>query len=148
MSTNHTWSGPEPDTITAWSIVRAGHYAGQLFYKELALVGLTPTQFGALLRLDLEPGMSNNQLARAVHVTPQSMSELLTTMSEMGLIERTEPKGRGHRLLVRLTPSGVAALKKCQAVIASIEASLGLSTKESETLNKLLHQVLHTSHSA
>ena len=138
------WPGPPVSSITAWSLVQAGHLAGRRFHAELNRAGLTPTQFGVLLQLDLNPGMSNGQMARAVLVTPQSMSGLLAALADRGLIERSGPAGRGHAITAELTPAGQDVLRRCADAVQAVESSLGLSASQAARLNDLLQQIIHS----
>lgn len=137
------WPGPDPTDITAWTLVQAGHVVGRRFYAAFAEVGLSPTQFGVLLELDLHPGMSNAEIARTVLVTPQSMSELLTSLQHLGLVDRDPPPGRGHRVTTRLTPTGRAALRRCADAVTHVEDSLGLPPEQTNQLNTLLHTTIN-----
>ncbi|QNK83109.1 MarR family winged helix-turn-helix transcriptional regulator [Nakamurella sp. PAMC28650] len=143
-SNSPTWAGPPPDQITAWNLIQAGHLIGRRFHREFSRLGLTPTQFGVLLQLQLHPDMSNNQIARSVLVTPQSMSELLESLESLGHVERDLPAGRGHRIAIRLTDAGRERLHQCSAAVARVEESLGLSGQGREQLNELLASVLAT----
>lgn len=131
------WRGPEPDQILAWTLVQVGHAVGRTFWRTLGDVGLTPIQFGVLLQLDREPGQSNAALARAVLVTPQSMSELLTGLVADGLVAR-DPATRGRPVATHLTAAGRAALRRCEAPVAAVEASLALTDDQRATLAALL----------
>ena len=137
------WTGPDPADITAWTLVQAGHVAGRRFTAALAEVGLTPTQFGALLVLDLEPGLSGGEIARRIAVTPQSVSELVGALAELGLITRDPSPGRGHRITAQLTPAGQETLRAAGTAVDTVNA-LGLSEQESHRLNQLLHTVLRS----
>jgi DNA-binding MarR family transcriptional regulator len=137
-----TWPGPPVSSITAWSLVQAGHLAGRRFHTELNRAGLTPTQFGVLLQLDLHPGMSSGQMARAVLVTPQSMSGLLASLADRGLIKRSEPTGRGRAITAELTPAGQDVLGRCSEAVQAVEHSLGLGASQAAVLNDLLQQII------
>ena len=135
------WPGPDPDQIAPWNLVQAGHLIGRRFHREFAQVGLTPTQFGVLLQLDLHPEMSNNQIARSVLVTPQTMSELLDSLENLDLIRRDAAR-RGHRVPVRLTGAGRQRLQQCSAGIDLVQQSLGLSQQQHDDLNRILAVIL------
>ena len=143
-STPPAWAGPPPDQIAAWNLIQAGHLIGRRFHREFSVLGLTPTQFGVLLQLELHPDMSNNQIARSVMVTPQSMSELLESLRSLDYVESGTPAGRGHRIAIRLTDSGRRRLHECSAAVARVEASLGLTDSKQDELNRLLASILST----
>ena len=143
MARSSVWPGPNPADITAWTLVQAGHVTGRRFTAALAEVGLTPTQFGALLVLDLEPGLSGGEIARRIAVTPQSVSELVAALAELGLIARDPSPGRGHRITAQLTPAGQATLRAASTAVDTVN-NLGLTEEENRHLNQLLHKVLHS----
>lgn len=136
-----TWTGPPPEEITAWLLVQAGHVVGHRFRQALADCGVTPTQFGVLLELDLHPGLGNAEIARVVMVTPQSMSDLLNSLTELDLIDRTSV-GRGRRIPTELTVAGRRLLQRCQAAVSGVQDSLALDDTQTAQLNGLLHGLL------
>ncbi len=71
-STDGGWSGGDPDAVTGWTLVRAHHAVARRFHEALAAVGLTPTQFGVLVQLVDQPGVSQAELARRVLVAPRA----------------------------------------------------------------------------
>ena len=146
MAGTSVWPGPDPADLTAWTIVQAGHVTGRRFSTAFAQVGLSATQFGVLLLLDLQPGLSGGEIARRVAVTPQSVSGLVTALVDLGLVTRDPSPGRGHRVSAQLTESGRATLLAAYDAIEAVNstAALGLTEDESATLNRLLHQVLST----
>ncbi len=115
---------------------------GHRFRQALADCGVTPTQFGVLLELDLHPGLANAEMARVVMVTPQSMSELLNSLSDLDLIVRAPSIGRGQRIPIELTSAGRPLLRRCQAAVATVQESLALDEAQIRQLNGLLHIVL------
>ncbi|MCO8271001.1 MarR family transcriptional regulator [Actinoplanes sp. TRM 88003] len=145
MSLERTWPGPAPDDIAAWTLVQASHLVARRFRSAFGRLGLSPTQFGVLLELDLHPGSSNGEVARAVLVTPQSMSDLLGSLQRLGYVERDESAGQGHRVPARLTAAGREILRECAAAVIGVEQSLRLSPVETGQLNSLLRAVLDRS---
>ena len=137
-----TWTGPLPADITAWLLVQTGHVVGHRFRQALADCGVTPTQFGVLLELDLHPGLANAEIARVVLVTPQSMSELLNSLADLELIVRAPSIGRGHRIPTELTAAGRRLLRECQAAVSTVQDSLGLDEAQTAALNSLLNILL------
>ena len=137
------WSGGDPGTLTGWTLVRAHHQMARLFTETLAGVGLTPTQFGAMVQLATEPGLSQAEIARRVLITPQSIGALLTSLERLGNVTRTTGRP-GRATTVTLTPAGRAALDRATVLVRDLNApeSLGLTAEEDATLNALLHKVL------
>ena len=138
------WPGPPPEQVTAWMLVQAGHVIGRRFTRAFAAVGLTPTQFGVLLMLDLQPGLSGGELARRTAVTPQNISGLVASLVDLGLVERDPAPGRGHKVAAHLTPTGEEALRRAHTALQTVSSptALGLDDDEAATLNALLRRII------
>lgn len=142
VSQPRAWTGPAPEQIVSWAIVQAGHVAAARFRRGLDRVGVTPTEFGILLQLDLHPGMSNGEIARVALVTPQAMSGLLAGLQRLGYVDRDDSAGHGRRMPARLSAEGRQILRRCAEAVADVEAALGLTPDEARQLNHLLHLVV------
>ena len=103
-------------------------------------LGMTALQYTALTVLEHHPGISGVQLARNSFVTPQSMSDMVETLQDRGLIERRPDPTDRRRLLVSLTPSGRTLLDSYRPVVESLEREMvsELSAAESTELRRLL----------
>jgi DNA-binding MarR family transcriptional regulator len=75
------------------------------------LHGLTWTQKAVIVRLEDEGSATTAELARAEGVTPQSMGTALTTLEEMGLVERKAHPTDGRQINIKLTAKGAAIRK-------------------------------------
>jgi DNA-binding MarR family transcriptional regulator len=75
------------------------------------LHGLTWTQKAVIVRLEDEGPATTAELARAEGVTPQSMGTALTTLEEMGLVERKAHPTDGRQINIKLTAKGAAIRK-------------------------------------
>jgi DNA-binding MarR family transcriptional regulator len=145
--TGPLWPTDRVDRLASWTLIRAYLVRVPLFVRALQPAGLTPTQFGVLVQLDNEPGLSQGQLARRALMTPQSMGELLVSLERLGYVTRGERAGRGHAVPVSLTPAGAAALAEATplAEAANTAEAFGLTEEELATLNGLLHKVVRHS---
>ena len=135
-------AGIDPEATTGWTLVRTHHAMARRFTETLARAGLTPTQFGVLVQLVQQPGISQADLARRVLMTPQSMGELLTGLHRTGHVQRTAGR-RGTATTITITDTGRAALRTAAPLVAQINqpSALGLTPEEDATLNALLHKV-------
>lgn len=140
------WSGGDPADLTAWTLVRSYHAVARIFYGALAEHGMTPPQFGVLVHLSHEPGVSQAALARAVLVTPQAMGEMLQNLAALGWVERLDAPGPGRPRPVSIATAGRAALDRVTpAVLEAVRPpALGLGPAADTELNRLLHAVLGT----
>jgi DNA-binding MarR family transcriptional regulator len=77
--------------------------------------GLSLSQTAALARMDANSGMTTADLARAEAMKPQSMSAILASLEQEGLVERRHHPTDGRQILFSLTARGVEARRKRSA---------------------------------
>ena len=101
---------------------------------------LSPPQYTVLLVLSEEPGLSGAGLARRCLVTPQTMSSVLGTLEERGLVERKPHPLHSHILEARLTRSGRSLLTKADVPAMAVDRALDaeFTARERQQLLKLL----------
>lgn len=87
----------------------------------LKFVGLTPSQYVALVELEQQPGVTAASLARACLVTPQAMMILLKTMDQQGLITRSAHPRHPNVLELHMTDVGREALREARERVDPIE---------------------------
>jgi DNA-binding MarR family transcriptional regulator len=87
----------------------------------LKAVGLTPSQYVALVELDQQPGITAATLARACLVTPQAMMILLKTMEQQGLISRSSHPRHPNVLELDITNVGREALHAARQKVDPME---------------------------
>lgn len=140
------WSGGKPDDFTALTLVRASLVMRRVFVATLAPFDLPAPQFSVLMHLVERPGISQADLAREVLATPQSVGELIRTMEDHGLVERTPPPGRGRPSAVYASPAGRTLLDEVTPHVlnAFTPAALGLDHDEYNRLNLNLHTLMAT----
>lgn len=85
---------------------------------------LTATQYRVLSVLQHKDGLSSAEVARRCSVTPQSMSEIIATLTDRGLIVRSEDAANRRVLRIALTPTARVLLKKCDAIAIRMEEEM------------------------
>jgi DNA-binding MarR family transcriptional regulator len=65
---------------------------------------LTPSQVSVLLLLEKSGSATVSSLARAESMRPQSMSAIVTSLQEVGLVSGAPDPGDGRQTLMSLTP--------------------------------------------
>jgi DNA-binding MarR family transcriptional regulator len=111
---------------------------------DLARVGLTPNQLFILVLVNLGEATSSAELARAMGVTPQSMTELLAPLEEMGAVARSPDPSNGRILRITLTPQGERLLERGIEAGQGLERELlgGFSAQGREQLNQALAKLM------
>lgn len=70
----------------------------------LRLFGVTAPQRFIIRLIALRPGSTPSQIARALHVTPATVTRVVQRMEEAGLLRREPDPDDSRRVLLHLTP--------------------------------------------
>ena len=104
---------------------------------------LTPGEFGLLVLVDRNAGLSQMALARALGIDRSTLVPILDRLQARGLLmrHRSPTDGRTHALA--LTPTGEKALARFARLVRAHEKRIasGLSSAETRTLIELLERV-------
>jgi DNA-binding MarR family transcriptional regulator len=128
---------------------RTGYLLRQLMHafhvtqeQGLRPFGLTSPQFGALYVLDLEPGLSAADLARAMGVTPQAVGLLVSALEKEHLVRRSPHPTHGRVLEIYPTEEGLGRLRAAMPFITELEDRLltGLDAAERSLVKRWLVQ--------
>lgn len=122
---------------------RAHQISAAIFEGSCAEVGLTQAQYGALTLLNLEPGMDQTRLARALAFDKVTVLRVVRGLQERGLVVREVSPSSRRQMAVRLTPAGVRLLKKAEQPVhdAYNQLMAPLSDKQREQFIALLQQL-------
>jgi len=94
--------------------------------------GLSVQQYGTLLCVREDPGLTIADVGRVVGTTRQSANELITGMERAGLIERRpNPKDRRTQQ-VHLAPAGARKLAEASPAIRKVEEELEASFSKAD----------------
>jgi DNA-binding MarR family transcriptional regulator len=101
---------------------------------------LTALQYTALTSLERHPDVSSSQLARNSFVTAQSMTDMIATLEERGLVERHRDQTDRRRLAVALTPAGREVLDRYRDQVTTLESRMlnGLTRPQVAALRRSL----------
>jgi DNA-binding MarR family transcriptional regulator len=106
---------------------------------EMALrdVTLTPSQYFILLLLQTGEASSSAELARAMGVLPQSMTELIAPLEKRGAILRRRDSRNQRILRIALTAGGEKLFEQATALAIRLERELleGFDARQLEQLN-------------
>jgi DNA-binding MarR family transcriptional regulator len=104
---------------------------------------LTPGEFGLLVLVARNTGLSQMALARALGIDRSTLVPILDRLQARGLLIRRRSPADGRTHALGLTPSGSKALGRFTALVRRHEERIasGLSTAETRTLIGLLEKV-------
>ncbi len=132
-------------TLLGYALRRAQSAVFADFTATFAQAGeaLTPGEFGLLVLVERNAGLSQMALARALGIDRSTLVPILDRMQERGfLVRRRSPSdGRMHELA--LTPAGEKALARFTRLVRLHEKRIAmrLSLSEISTLIELLDKV-------
>ena len=126
----------------AYVIKRAEHTISQLVAERLRPHGISVAKYAVLKVLSERPDSSGAQLARRCFVTPQTMSAIVASLAEQGLVERTAHPENLRVQQTRLTDAGRELLARCLPDIAAVETAFlsQLSREDRLLLDDLLRR--------
>ncbi|TAJ83394.1 MarR family transcriptional regulator [Reyranella sp.] len=104
---------------------------------------LTPGEFGLLVLVDRNAGLSQMALARALGIDRSTLVPILDRLQGRGLLVRRRSPTDGRTHALALTPVGAKALARFAKLVRAHEARIAsaLSTAETRTLIELLEKV-------
>ena len=107
--------------------------------------GLTVPQYTTLSVLRARSGLSNAQLARRSYITPQTMSEVIGSLEEMGLVDRAPDPGHRRILRITVTARGRRVMSRCDAAVNEMEQHMlaELSDEQRAQLLRSLRSCVH-----
>lgn len=105
--------------------------------------GMTRAQWMILVRLDRQPGMSQNELAALLEVEPITVGRLIDRLERRGMVERCPDPADRRIWRLRLTPSAQPMLKTITKARAELNDILtaGLGKKDLEGVVDCLLQM-------
>jgi DNA-binding MarR family transcriptional regulator len=114
------------------------------FRNALVDLDLTPVQNTALHLVETTPGTSSAELARRMHVTPQTMHKLVTELQHRGLLALQPRPGHGRILEIHLTDQGQQLLTEAdtRAQVVEDRMTAGLDQRHRQQLVQLLQHCI------
>ena len=106
-------------------------------------LGLTYTQYIAMMVLWEQGDMSVKTLGDSLHLDSGTLTPLLKKLEASGFITRERSKEDERRLVVHLTPAGRVLEDQAANVPFLLRRCLPLSDDEAATLYRLLYKVIH-----
>jgi len=104
---------------------------------------LTPGEFGLLVLVEGNAGLSQMALARALGIDRSTLVPILNRLQARSLLVRRVSPTDGRTHALGLTPAGAAALARFARLVSAHEKRIaaGLSTAETRKLIELLEKV-------
>ena len=142
--TEHGADGPG----CAFLLTQIGTHAAQQFATRVAELDLTPPQVGLLHAIALEPGRSQQALARHLGTPASRLVALVDGLEERGLVERRRNPDDRRLYAVELTDAGRRFMARLGRVAREHDDAVldGLDPDERAQLRGLLLRVAKARH--
>lgn len=114
----------------------------RLYKPHLDRLGLTYTQYIAMLVLWERDALSVKELGGRLYLDSGTLTPLLKKLEAQGLVTRTRSAADERSVVVSLTERGRALQERAAVVPEKMGGCLPLSAEEAETLRGLLCKVL------
>lgn len=113
-----------------------------LYTPALDEIGLTYTQYIAMLVLWEHRSVNVKELGRHLYLDSGTLTPLLKRLEGKGLVQRERSKEDERTVNITITPTGEKLKEKAIGIPAQIRDCLPFSPEEAGTLYKLLYRLL------
>lgn len=118
----------------------------QHFNKSAGTAEISPPQFGALILIEANPGISQSAIASALRFDRSTLVQIIDRLEDRGFVVRevSAHDRRSHAL--KLTPAGETALTDLKSVVSAHEDHMTrvLTPEEKRQLLSLLARIHQT----
>lgn len=118
----------------------------QDFSRSAGTAEISPPQFGALILIEANPGISQSAIAGALRFDRSTLVQIIDRLEARGFVVREVSASDRRSHALRLTEAGTRALADLKSVVAAHEARMtqGLSPEDKERLLALLARIHRT----
>lgn len=125
-------------------LLKASHMYFANNYEQLAAKGLHPGQMPMLRLLSRKGGLSQREIAQALHVKPPSVAVSIRRMESAGLLIRTADEKDQRITRISLSPKGWEAIEDIQEIFKRNQELLfrGFTDSEECLMRRFLLQII------
>nr|WP_255570421.1 MarR family transcriptional regulator [Cohnella sp. CFH 77786] len=110
----------------------------KLYHPHLKKLGLTYTQYIALIALWEKDRISVKELGARLFLDSGTLTPLLKKLEKMGLLKRERDKRDERSLVIALTPEGTALREKAKDIPERLFCDTGVTASEAELLRRVV----------
>lgn len=118
----------------------------QHFSKSAGTAEISPPQFGALILIEANPGISQSAIASALRFDRSTLVQIIDRLEHRGFVVRAVSAHDRRSHALKLTPAGEAAIADLKEVISAHEDHMTrvLAPEEKKQLLTLLARIHQT----
>ena len=106
---------------TFYLIRQVSNLVRTVIERGIAELDITPAQYTLMNWLVEREAVTSAMLARALHVSPQTMNTLISALQSRGLVARRNDAKNKRILLISLTAQGRDAVATCNRIVDGLE---------------------------
>lgn len=106
---------------TFYLIRQVSNLVRTVIERGVAELDITPAQYTLMNWLVDRDAVTSAMLARALHVSPQTMNTLISALQKQGLVDRRHDAKNKRILLIALTEKGRDAVARCNRIVDGLE---------------------------
>lgn len=110
-----------PALRTFYLVRQVSNLIRTVIERGLAELDVTPAQYTLMNWLVDRDAVTSAMLARALHVSPQTMNTLISALQKRGIVDRRSDAKNKRILLISLTDKGRAAVMSCNRIVDRLE---------------------------
>lgn len=114
------------------------------YHPYLTELGLTYTQYIAMIVLWAEQRISVKELGKRLYLDSGTLTPVLKSLEEKGYVERRRSPEDERVLIVGVTGAGETLKERAADVPAKIAGCVRLDSEEAQQLYRLLYKILET----
>lgn len=131
------------DELVGYHLRRASAAVGSDYFRSVEPGGMRQVLFGVLSVISANPGINQGNVGRALGIQRPNMVALVNELTSQGWVERSVDTVDRRAFVLKLTPSGEAAVAEALALIREHEERMAkdLTAQERKTLIRLLGRI-------
>ena len=114
----------------------------KMYFPYLEKIGLTYTQYVAMMVFWEEQEVSAKHLGERLFLDSGTVTPLLKSLEAKGLVVRARSKEDERVLMVRVTEAGMALREQAVMIPESVASCMKLPAKDAQELYRILYEVL------
>lgn len=123
-------SGGDPNLVLVlWELQQTAREAARHLERTTRAAGISTAEFGVLAGTTDDPGITQAQIARQLHIRPQALTATVNKLQRRGLI-RGSTEGRGRPSHLTITDQGRTALDAAWPSIVALNEPANLQLTE------------------
>ena len=114
----------------------------KMYFPYLEKIGLTYTQYVAMMVFWEEQEVSAKHLGERLFLDSGTVTPLLKSLEAKGLVVRARSKEDERVLMARVTEAGIALREQAVTIPENVASCMKLPAKDAQELYRILYEVL------